>query len=491
MVYNLKTIIVKAFCILVFIILFYILTNTTSYNKYESFEDSIELEKINYLKLNETYIEPQDKLSLDLLYSNYSGEEVGNDIWHDKTLVQCTDVCNKIDNCNGFTRDLVLDTEPSKCYPFTTINKCYSNRKGDSNQIQNAIKYNSYVKSTMSNILNVCIGDSDLTLNRTIFIKSYKYPNTLLGTNGDNRLVLIDIDADNLKASCNFRIEKGLDGLGTVSFYHIDTGRYMLRDISNSIILKDVGSNQIGQTEKKQRASFNLYDSTISSDSMMLKAMTMDGETTDKFITLDGNYLNISQLDDNTSIDNSTFYIIDSIINSTIITNKQNIPISTMPIQKNNDNDNNDNNNDNAAEENSLDTQENFTVNTNSPVILDTVDNLSLYNNLFNQPDAKKLKFYLTDNYYNKNTYNPKYMSIYNKTNDSIINKQLSDSINKYSAEYNSNYELNLEIEKEISNKYLDLNAKNDKIINEIDKMRISDMANDYFFLQNLIKNKN
>ena len=68
-------------------------------------------------------------------------------------------------------------------------------------------------------------------------------------------------------------------------------------------------------------------------------------------------------------------------------------------------------------------------------------------------------------------------------------NKQLTDSIQKYSNEYNSNYELNLEIEKEISNKYLDLNAKNDKIINKLDKMRISDMANDYFFLQNLTKN--
>jgi hypothetical protein len=82
-------------------------------------------------------------------------------------------------------------------------------------------------------------------------------------------------------------------------------------------------------------------------------------------------------------------------------------------------------------------------------------------------------------------------MSIYNKTNDSIIDKQLTDSIQKYSNEYNSNYELNLEIEKEISNMYLDVNAKNDKIINELDKMRISDMANDYFFLKNLSKNNN
>lgn len=489
MIYNLKTILVKAFCILLFIIIFYFLTNNSLYNNYESFEDSIELEKINYLKLNETYVEQKDKLSLDLLYANYSGEELGKDVWENKTLVQCTDTCNKIDNCNGFTRELVLDTEPAKCYPYNSVNKCYSNRKGNSNQMQNAIKYNSYVKSNVPNILNLCIGDSELTLNRTIFIKSYKYPNTFLGTNGDSRLVLIDINSDNFKSYCNFRIEKGLDGIGTVSFYHIDTGRYIIRDISNSIVLKDIISNQLGQTESKQRASFNLYDSTIGSDSIMLKAMKMDGETTDKFITLDGNYLNVSQIDDNTSNDNLTFYIIDSIINSNIITDKQKIPMSTKPKNTNIDSIN----------------QENFTVNTGNtgnisdPVNLDSVNDIYLYNNLFNPVDPEKLNFFLTDNYsnnqnispLNKSANNLAYISIYNKTNDSVINKKLSDSVNKNSNEYDSYNQLNLEIEKEISNMYLDLNAKNDKIINELDKMRISDMANDYFFLQNLTKKNN
>ena len=470
MLYNLKSIFIKALCILLFIIIYYILTNNTLTNtltnKYETFEDSIELEKINYLKLNETYIEPDDKLSLDLLYSNYSGEEVGKDVWDNKTLTQCTDICNKIDNCNGFTRDLVLDTEPAKCYPHNMINKCHSNRKGDPQQMQNAIKYNSYIKSDIPNILNLCIGDSQLTLNRSIFIKSYKYPNTFLGTNGDSRLVLIDINADNLKSSCNFRIEKGLDGIGTVSFYHIDTGKYIYRDISNSIILKDIMIKKTGQTENKQRSSFNLYDSSISADTIMLKCMSIEGETTKKYIALDGNYLNASELSNNISNDEMSFYIIDSIVNSNIITNKQNIPITT-----------------NSNSESDELQQENFTVN------LDTSTDLSLYNNVFTPQDENKLQFYLTDNYLVKSNNNPVYMSIYNKTNDTIINKQLTDSIQKYSNEYNSNYELNLEIEKEISNKYLDLNAKNDKIINKLDKMRISDMANDYFFLQNLTKN--
>ena len=34
----------------------------------------------------------------------------------------------------------------------------------------------------------------------------------------------------------------------------------------------------------------------------------------------------------------------------------------------------------------------------------------------------------------------------------------------------------------------MNLNGKNDKIINGLDKMRLTDMSNDYFFLQNMNK---
>ena len=478
MQYTITQIFIKAIYILLFIIIFYIITNNifdinyNSKSQFETFEDSIEKEKINYLKLNETFIEPniesEDKLSLDLLYANYSGENVRDTIWKTKTLDQCTDICNKLEGCIGFTRESVLDTEPSDCYPHNKINKSYSNRKGNLNQMQKAVKHNSFIKSNVPNVLNLCIGDSDLTLNRPIFIKSYKYPNTFLGVNGDSRVVLVDINSNNLNSACNFRIESGQDGVGTVSFCHINTNKYLYRDISNNIILKNLSKNNKGQTENKQRSSFNIYDSKISSDTIMLKSMVIDGETTEKFITLDGNYLNVSHLsNDNTndkSDDKSTFYIVDAIINTNIIINKQNIPDLKPSVE---------------IIPNTIE-QENFTVN------LDTSNNIGLYNTLFNPPDKMKLSVYLENNYLDNQ---PKYMSIYNKQNDNIINKQLTDSITKYEKEYNSNRELNLEIEKEISNLNLDLNAKNDKIINGLDKMRISDMANDYFFLQNITKN--
>ena len=145
MTLNWKHIIIKLLCILLFIFIFYKLTDGSSSNNINSqidtFTNDIENEKINYIKLRETYIEPKDT-SLELLYANYLGEEVGNGVWENKTLDQCTDICNSIEGCVGFTRDLVLDTEPAKCYHHNVLDKCYSNRKVDLSQMQNAIKFN-------------------------------------------------------------------------------------------------------------------------------------------------------------------------------------------------------------------------------------------------------------------------------------------------------------------------------------------------------------
>ena len=43
---------------------------------------------------------------------------------------------------------------------------------------------------------------------------------------------------------------------------------------------------------------------------------------------------------------------------------------------------------------------------------------------------------------------------------------------------------LNMEIEKQIYMLSNQINNRNDKIINEMDKMKLTDMANDYFFLK-------
>ena len=46
---------------------------------------------------------------------------------------------------------------------------------------------------------------------------------------------------------------------------------------------------------------------------------------------------------------------------------------------------------------------------------------------------------------------------------------------------------LNIDIEKEINNLNMGLHGKNDKIYNNIDKMHITDTANDLYTLQNII----
>ena len=66
---------------------------------------------------------------------------------------------------------------------------------------------------------------------------------------------------------------------------------------------------------------------------------------------------------------------------------------------------------------------------------------------------------------------------ITNKLNDISVNKKLSTGLTNNEYEYKSIKELNNEIEKEISNMNLGINAKNDKMLKR--------MANLYIWLHN------
>jgi hypothetical protein len=490
MLSDLKYIFAKVLIILIIVLIYYLITkyNTTENNKnnIETFEDKIEKEKINYLKLKETYIEPEGT-TLELLYTNYSGDELNQEEWENKTFDQCIDTCNKMDKCIGFSRDAVLDTEPSKCYPRTKLDMCHSNRKGNYEQMSKALKFNSYIKSTTPNVINTCIGDTALTLNRLIFIKSYSMPNKYIGNDGDGRASMIDKDTSDLKKKCNFRIVEGKTYIGTVSFLHIDTNQYLYRDNNNNLIFKDINKNS---TEDKQRSSFNINDGI--SNGIMFKATPIEGETTDKFMlidNIDNKYIKVSTLNTNTNTKNkndtpealSTFYLIDTIINSNIIDNKNKIPQTTKtsrrPIPSTT--------NPSRIPNTTIPNIEEFTDN----LSLDKSNEISFYKNLFNPNENLNLPNYVKDTYLQSNN-NSKFMSISKKINDDIINKSLSSSLTKNEKEYNFLNELNKEIEKEITNQNMDLNGKNDKIINNLDKMRITDLANDYYFMQTLLVNK-
>jgi len=482
MLADLKPIFGKVLVILIIVLAYYLITkyNNETRNEinstFESFENNINKNKTNYIKLKETYIEPKDT-SLDLLYTNYSGEELNKDTWEDKTLDQCVDTCNKMNNCVGFSRDSVLDTEPSKCYPRTIIDKCHSNRKGNYKQMSNALKYNSYIKSDTTDIINKCIGDTELTLNRNIHIKSYLMPNTYIGNIGDGRVTMVDIKTSNFKKNCNFRLEKGKEGVGSVSFLHIDTNKYLYRDNNNELIFKSINNTK---TEDRQRVSFNIIDGL--SNGIILKAIPIDGETIDKYIMIDEPYLTISTInEDNITKKNkftkqSTFYIVDNIINTQIIDNKNKIKNTNTNMNKN------------TNKKTNTDKQNN-TINEGFENKLENSNNIDFYNKLFNPSENINLSNYLEDNY-SQSEYNSNITTINKKINSTMLNKTLSNSISKNEEEYKSINDLNKEIEKEINNQNINVNAKNDTIINNLDKMKIKDLANDYFFLKTISLNK-
>ena len=501
-------------------------------------------ENINYLKLNETHLESEGT-NLDLLYANYSGEEIGKDVWENKTLDQCTDLCNQLDKCIGFSRELVNDDAPAKCFPRTKISNCHSNRKGDVLQMQNAIKYNSYIKSNISktnNVLTKCIGDTNLTLNRSVYIKSQLYPKKYIGSVGDGLVMLVDMNEPDFQKKCNFRIEIGKDGIGTVSFLHIDSNMYLYRSTvpittamqmqpqqpqqmiaKDTLILKDITSNK---TVDRQRVSFNILDAM--KNLMKFKCLALDGETTNKYICINPdnkNYLACMEMMPTNDESTYVFNIIDNIIKSTIISSVNNLPINnltnyptasattapamtismttmpattmpattmpltTSPMYNANNNAMNENNQKELFQQ--TDAIGNIIQNNadKNKVNLDTVNNIALYKNIFDTPNNVKINNYINDNYgVNNNIGNNTYFSVSKKMNDIVLNNQLSKSINKKQEEYDAIKQLNLEIEREIANLNMGLNAKNDKIYNNIDKMRITDMADDYFTLKNISK---
>ncbi len=535
------------------------------YGSLEGFEQQ------DYIKLAETYVEPEGT-NLDLLYANYYGEESSppQETWQNKTLEQCVDLCNQLEGCHGFTRRAnVADTAADECQPRTKIGICHSVRKGDPAQMQNAIKYNSYIKAKTSNgdskILTKCIGDPVMTLQRAVYIKSQMFPNKYIGTLGDGLAILVDKTTSDFDIKCKFRVEVGKDGIGTVSFLHINSNKYLYRmpasvsttttapmttapmttapmttapvpttitelfqnqmqsqtvDESYEFMgLKDITS---GGTEDKQRASFNILDAA--KNQMKFLCMRVSGENTDKFIVINNenrNYLLCSEIDNLPSEGLYTFSIVDSIIVSNIITNKDKLnspkttttmPVNTMPVNTM-ATDMPSTTMQSASEESmgmdmgmgmgmgmgmsprtgkesffAVDaignqiTSKSASSGALNASDLDTSNQLPLYNNLYTPPSVVKISDYLNDNY-GVSQFN-KYTSIDKKASDIILQKQLSQSLNKNQETYNALNQLNLEIEREIAGLNMDLNGKNDKVANNIGRMQLADMAKDYYTLK-------
>lgn len=477
---NVKVLILT--CIILFILMI-IINNLIE--KPEGFENK------EYLKFNETYLDSK-KLKLDLLYANYNGDEIGQESWTNKTLDQCIDTCNKLDNCIGFSRPIVDDKEYSKCFPKTNLDQCYSNRKGDFNQRQHALGYNTYIKSNIDNSLTKCLGDSKLTLGRTIFIKSHAYPTQYLGVSKEGELCLLHLD-ENIQTYFSWKIIAGLDGSGTISIKHNQTNKLLYRDSNDKIIIKDV--NQNSKTIDKQRSSFYLLDGL--SNNTIFECLQLDLETNTKYISIYSKNPKYLTVVSNDNIENNknikklkntkmmTFEIIDNIINSKIINNVPNeYPIKTYPATPNQI----------VATPNG-EIQQNYDkftdiVNPTQPLDIST-NNFAYYNLFSGKNTDRNLTNYLTDNYSTipddiKKLETDDFLLKFNnmKTTDN-----LNSILNNNKSYYNGIKKTNMTLEDMIIDKNKDVTKKSQLLVNKLNNMKLQDESSDYFFLKNLVNN--
>jgi hypothetical protein len=117
---------------------------------------------------------------------------------------------------------------------------------------------------------------------------------------------------------------------------------------------------------------------------------------------------------------------------------------------------------------------------------IDSLNELPEYQNLFNTPEYINMPNYLEDVYSNK-TANVLGSTVSKKLNDIQVSKELSTSLNKTEDEFNAISNLNSEIEQQIKLMNANVYNTNDKIMHNLDKMKLTDMANDYFFIKNLV----
>ena len=219
-----------------------------------------------------------------------------NKVWNNVSLEQCQFKCNEDKSCVGFVRPNSSDNKRTSCYIKTdnNIGDCHSLRKGNPDQRREASDYNTFIKTSFlennQNLLTNCIGDEKLTLNQFVYIQSINKPNHFISVI-DNEIKMGEfavkgIDFNN---QATFKIIKGLDGSGTVSFIlkdNYDENYYIYANQDTNKI--ELVSINIKQSTQKERiyASFELYDGLSDSNYISIKAFTTSD--INNFLVLDG-----------------------------------------------------------------------------------------------------------------------------------------------------------------------------------------------------------
>ena len=437
--------------------------------QYEGFTNK----QVEYLKFNETYLNDKN-MKLDMLYANYSGDEVTKDKWDNKTLDQCMDTCNKLENCIGFSRPIIDDKEYSTCYPRTNVEQCYSSRKGDFEQRQHSLGYNTFIKSNVTNAMTKCIGDVKLTLNKNIHIKSYANPNMYLGISTDGNLEVMNIqNTPQLIRNCTWIIITGLEGSGTVSLKNVVNNKFLYRDNKDNIILKEL--NQSSLTNDKQRASFFILDGL--SNQIIFQCMPLDIEKTEKYISVynkNNKYLHVissNEIDTNSNkktLKNMklvTFELLDTIITSSI-TSTPSLPVKLYPKTPN---------------QKIAEPMKNVSTPT-KPLDL-SINNFDYYNLFSGNNTDVNIKNNLQDNYSKKKVIDDDFLI---KFTGAKLSNNLNDIVNNNKNYYDNLKKTNNEVENMIMKSNQEINTKSDSLVNKLNKMRIQEDASAYYFLKNL-----
>ena len=387
--YNMYNIVVSLLVGLIILLVFNkIIRNTPSTDNIEGFNTN---EKYN--KYDETVL--KDEATIE------------DGMWKTKNLAQCKEKCNNDKKCIGFSRDKIDDKIKGGCYPIKEkIGDCHSSRKGEKNERQYAINYDSYIKSSYKDdaLISKCLNNKHM--NNYIHINSYLHPEHYL-TISDNILYFLehqDKGIDFHKYS-TFQIVKGLEGSGTVSFIVKDNfnENYYLSANSTSNYLELVPIDEsTSSTNVRADASFEVLNGMADIYKVSFRKYNLANNQPELYLILNEKQkprieLNIKEnIETRTQKEAATFNLINQETNENMTDTKLNKDEVIKERLKNHNNQNN------IVEKNTrlseqfkpsktnTNTKENFS--TNTVTLIDNNNNRLIIPAYYEVVSAKKLK---------------------------------------------------------------------------------------------------
>lgn len=223
----------------------------------------------------------------------FKNEDVIKDnIWKDKNLAQCKEKCNKDKKCIGFSRDNINDDKKGGCYPVNIIGDCHSNRKGEKEERQFSISYNSYLKKSYKNdnfdFISKCLNNQHM--NTYIHINSHLHPEHYLTIKNNNlHFIKHTHKDDKFHKNTTYQLVKGLEGSGTVSFIikdNFDENYYLFANsITNYLELVPLDKTS-STTKERANASFEILDGFADKHKISLRKFNLSENEPQLFLIL-------------------------------------------------------------------------------------------------------------------------------------------------------------------------------------------------------------